>query len=779
MKTTPILLLASLATTTVLAAPQKPNVLIILGDDIGWGDISLHGGSTPTPRIDALARQSVELTNFMVSPLCSPSRSMLLTARHYLRTNQGPVTDGSLDPSELTIAKTFRAGGYATAIFGKWHNSYDPQTPAFKAYLAKLGVKSREKGISVLDYGFDTSWNYYGGGSDYYTRRTKEGFVTWWNGNTHHPDDKGWTDDLITDHAIEFLEQHAANTTTPDSGNARVPRADETRPESRPIQNRKSKIVSSEATGSTNPAPFFAYVACELLHAPYQPKWEDYQQVPDTLIPKTGRLTRAEFDRLTHQDNPEARDWPKEHMPSVYAAMIVAHNRNVGRLLDALDRLHLADNTIVVYFTDNGATPQGSNLPFSGGKHTTWEGGVHVPCLIRWPNHIPPATKWPGLAGALELMPTLAAMANIPLPATIAPQTTTTPPLLPGNARVPRAATGVPPVAPRPESSAPPTLDGIAGIAGIDRIDPTTPAPTPVIDGQNIWPALQSPDTTPSPVQSYYWTMDNEDALRTARWKTRRSIDGIELYDLATDPAEKHDISREHPDIVKDLVAQMDAWVASTGAQLTHRPTKTNIGAPAPSGQVLKISVNLNRDIKRPTDYLMVPFASWPGYHHDSQDLLVVDVMVPRGAQPAGYRLTPLDLTGGNGIMFNAKTGVDQNNRLAWDGKMPAAGYGVWERRAYGLSRNTPHPFNNIAMLISGKKGKYTIYIDNLFILHADGTRTVLWESGNNTYDADKWLRAPAGYMPYKTPSQLTALPPGFSDLEVKTVELKATADAD
>ena len=724
----------ALTPTPAPANPTHPNVLIILGDDIGWGDISLHGGKTPTPRIDALATQSVELTNFMVSPLCSPSRSMLLTARHYLRTNQGPVTDGSLDPAELTIAKTFRAAGYGTAIFGKWHNSYDPQTPEFKAYLAKLGVKSRQKPICVLEYGFDTSWNYYGGGADYYTRRTIEGFVSWWNGYVHRPDDQGWTDDMITDHAIDYLKQHAANAT---------------RSGSSPIQNPKSKIQ--------NPQPFFAYVACELLHAPYQPKWEDYQQVPDALIPKSGRLTHEQFDRYARKDNAQARDWPAEHLPSAYAALVVAHNRNVGRLLDALDTLGLADNTIVVYFTDNGATPQGSNLPFRGGKHTTWEGGVHVPCMIRWPGHIPPATKWPGLAGAMELMPTLAAMANIPLPASCEPANDA--PSLPGNARVPRAPSGVSPDTPPFDS--------------IDHIDHIAP-----LDGKNIWPALQH--NAPSPVQNYYWTMDNEDALRTAQWKARRSVDGVELYDIVNDIGETRDISAAHPDIVKNLTAQMDAWIASTGAQITHLPTKTPVGPAAPSGQILKISVTLNRDIKRPPDYLLVPFASWTGDHR-SQDLLVVDVMVPRGAQPSGYRLTPLDLAaGGNGFMFTNKTGVDQYNRLAWDGAMPAAGYGQWERRAYGLSRDTPHPLKTIAMLLGGKKGRYTIYIDNLFIQHSDGTRTILWQDAANTYDKEKSLRSPVGYKSYpKTPRQLTALPDGFTDLKIETVDLKDATGAE
>jgi len=99
----------------------KPNIVILLADDLGWSDISIHHGSTPTPRIDRLFREGVELGNFMSCPLCSPTRGGLLTARHHLRIGAGPQTGGELDLGETTFAKAFRAHGYATGAFGKWH----------------------------------------------------------------------------------------------------------------------------------------------------------------------------------------------------------------------------------------------------------------------------------------------------------------------------------------------------------------------------------------------------------------------------------------------------------------------------------------------------------------------------------------------------------------------------------------------------------------------------------------------------------------------------------
>jgi arylsulfatase A-like enzyme len=133
-------LISIITLSTLLALPifaAKPNVVYIMADDIGWGDISAHGGGVPTPNIDRLFSKGVELTQFMGWCVCSPTRTMLLTGRHPIRVGTAPETGGELDPAETTITEGFKANGYRTGVFGKWHSGNDPETPEFSAHFAE------------------------------------------------------------------------------------------------------------------------------------------------------------------------------------------------------------------------------------------------------------------------------------------------------------------------------------------------------------------------------------------------------------------------------------------------------------------------------------------------------------------------------------------------------------------------------------------------------------------------------------------------------------------
>ena len=112
--------------------PASPNVVYILADDVGWGDLSVHGGGVSTPNLDRLFSQGVELTQFMGWCVCSPTRAMLLTGRHPIRVGTGPAVGGELALEETTIAEGFQENGYCTGVFGKWHNGGDPDTPEFR-----------------------------------------------------------------------------------------------------------------------------------------------------------------------------------------------------------------------------------------------------------------------------------------------------------------------------------------------------------------------------------------------------------------------------------------------------------------------------------------------------------------------------------------------------------------------------------------------------------------------------------------------------------------------
>ncbi len=150
-----------------VCAGDKPNVVYLLADDLGWGDLGVNGGSIPTPRIDRLFREGVRCDNFMGWCVCSPTRAMLLTGRHPFRVGTGPETGGELAKEETTIASAFKAHGYRTGVFGKWHNGNDPETPEFqRAYEEAFKDRANKKykgGFGVNAHGFDEAWVYYGG----------------------------------------------------------------------------------------------------------------------------------------------------------------------------------------------------------------------------------------------------------------------------------------------------------------------------------------------------------------------------------------------------------------------------------------------------------------------------------------------------------------------------------------------------------------------------------------------------------------------------------------
>lgn len=351
---------------SVAAPPKKPNVVYILADDLGWGDISVHGGKIPTPHIDQLFQQGVELRNFMGWCVCSPTRAMLLTGRHPFRVGTGPEVGGELAKEETTIAEGFKASGYRTGVFGKWHNGEDPDTPEYRAAFTEAFKAMPNKkllgGLGANEHGFDEAWVYYGGGADYFDRRTakKVGPVSWWHNREFRPQDKGYTDDLVTQHAIEFI--------------------------------RESKDK-----------PFFCYIPFHIAHAPLQAKDSDL----------------ATIDPQVAATLPSARADTSAEEKRTHAAMLHALDNNVAAILAELYKRGLRDNTILVFTSDNGAMEAGSSLPLRGAKHSVYEGGVRLPTVFYWPQGgLIGGKKWEGLCGALDMFPTLMAMTGSPLPKT-------------------------------------------------------------------------------------------------------------------------------------------------------------------------------------------------------------------------------------------------------------------------------------------------------------------------------------------------------------------------
>ena len=600
-----------LALSALCAADDaKPNVVYLLADDLGWSDISIHpGGGIPTPNIDRLFQQGLELKNFMGWCVCSPTRAMLLTGRHPFRVGTGPETGGELENAETTIAEGFKANGYRTGVFGKWHNGDDPDTPgyrvAFTEAFKEMPNKTFKGGLGVNEHGFGEAWVYYGGGADYFTRRTVggKGPVSWWHNREFRAQDAGYTEDFIVQHAMEF------------------------------IRDNKER-------------PFFCYVPFHIVHAPLQAKESDLKEVDPKVTDETKRT---------------------------YAAMVQALDRNVAAILHELDNLGLRDNTIVVFTSDNGATKDGSNLPFKGGKHTICEGGTHLPTVVHWPKGKVTSGTWDGLCGALDMFPTLMAMAGLKMPET------------------------------RP------------------------------LDGQNIWPALR--DNTASPVDSYYWCWHNEDALRTKEWRLHRFFDRTELYDIRTDIGETKNVADSNPAVVESLAAKMNTWVASLDAALTHQPAPRKLDAkPAPEGEVLEVTATVTAAAK-PKDILVVPLAAFSGIQL-ATDCIEYDIAIAADSLPRGFYYSPFKGNDSKAITINFKRGegIDQFGREQALAPAIQGGPGVWEHRVIGLCSSAPGTLPRHGIVFKGgRPGTYKVYLDNLRLRRPDGSTSPIWANGADT----------------------------------------------
>lgn len=312
---------------------EQPNVIIILSDDQGWGDLGFNGNrSVSTPILDKMARNGISLPYFYVSPVCSPTRAEFLTGRYHVRGGVSSTSTGRvrLDLDETTIAQIFKKAGYSTAAYGKWHNGgqapYHPNSRGFDDF-----------------YGFCSGhWgNYFNPILEHNGEIIRgNGFIT----------------DDLTNHAIDFIDQHAKS-------------------------------------------PFFLYLPFNTPHSP--------MQVPENYWAKYKNI------ELTQKGSMAS----KENVLHTKAALALSENidSNVGRLMKRLDQLKLTKNTIVIYFSDNGPNGHRWNGGMKGIKGTTDEGGVRSPFIMQWPGHLKGGTQIKTIASVMDLLPTLADLANIPL----------------------------------------------------------------------------------------------------------------------------------------------------------------------------------------------------------------------------------------------------------------------------------------------------------------------------------------------------------------------------
>jgi arylsulfatase A-like enzyme len=422
-----------LAALCQAAAESRPNVILVMTDDQGYGDIGAHGNTMlNTPNLDRLYAQSVRLTDFHVDPTCSPTRSALMTGRYSTRTGVWHTIAGRslMNTAEVTLAEVFAANGYATGLFGKWHlgDNYPlrPQDQGFQKclYLGGGGV------TQTPDW-----W-----GNDYFddTYRHEDGTP----GQFH-----GYCTDVWFDQALQFIEVHRER-------------------------------------------PFFCYIPTNAAHGPYLVAEDDKRPYVDAGVP--------------------------EPMASFYG-MIANIDENIGRLVQRLDERQLADNTILIFMTDNGtaagvatgrqagdAVWRGFNAGMRGQKGAAYDGGHRVPFFIRWPaGGISGGRDVIGLAAHIDVLPTLMELCNLK----------------------------------RPEG---PPLDGTslaAPLRGLSEV----PDRTLFVHSQRI----EHPEK---------W---RNSSVMTNRW---RLINGRELYDLPADPGQERDLAAQQPQVMADLRAEYERW---------------------------------------------------------------------------------------------------------------------------------------------------------------------------------------------------------------------------
>lgn len=352
-----------LAISNLAMAAAQPNIVLILLDNTGWGDFGPYGGGelrgAPSPSIDQLAEEGLTLTNFNTEPQCTPSRSALMTGRFAIRSGTQSVPIGvpyyGLVPWEETIAERLKSVGYSTAIFGKWH----------------LG---KTQGRFPTDQGFD----------QWYGIQDSSGDAV------RHSE---WIDQYSIrtdmDQSVPMSEYPWIKTAKAGEKPTRVKKFDLAAKRSidGELTNMTIEYIKEQADKKE---PFFAYVPFTAMHFPTQPS--------DEFAGRSGN--------------------------GIYADLLVQTDHYVGQISDAIKKAGIEKNTIFILTADNGPEVAangngqftGWTGPWAGTYFTALEGGLRVPFIAKWPDHIPKGTRSNGIVHLVDLFPTLLEAANAELP---------------------------------------------------------------------------------------------------------------------------------------------------------------------------------------------------------------------------------------------------------------------------------------------------------------------------------------------------------------------------
>lgn len=416
----------------VVDATERPNIVHIVADDLGWKDVGFNGcADIETPNLDRLAAEGATLNQFYVQPMCTQTRAALMTGRYPFRyglqTAVIPsVSAYGLDIEERLMPQVLKAAGYKTAIIGKWHLGHADR---------KWWPKQR---------GFDYQYGAMIGELDYFTHE-EHGALDWFRDNEPLREE-GYTTTLIGQDAARLIEQHDAS------------------------------------------VPLYLYLAFNAPHTPYQ--------APQEYI-----------DRYADIEDPTRR---------TYAAMVACLDDEVGRVIAALEKAGLRDNTLILFHSDNGGTKNPmfagvmadvsavripcDNGPYRDGKGSLFEGGTRVCAFANWPGRIKPQVV-DGLVHAVDIFPTFASLAG----------------------------------------------------ASISDGKP--------LDGVDVWQTIA--DGQPSPRQEVVYNIEPyRGALRQGDWKLiwRTMLpSSVDLYHLVQDPSEQTNLAEANPELVVAMQQRLNA----------------------------------------------------------------------------------------------------------------------------------------------------------------------------------------------------------------------------
>ena len=434
-------------------AQDRPNVIYILADDLGYGDLSCYGQQTlTTPHLDRLAREGLRFTrHYAGSTVCAPSRCVLMTGLHTGHCRVRGNGPGKLLSSDVTFVSLLQQAGYATGCFGKWGIGNpppldDPQRHGFDEFYGYVNMFHAH--------------NYY---PEFLVRNGKKEklrnqlYADWLTKRTGPREGAGvaqvavdYAPALIADAALQFIRDHRQQS-------------------------------------------FFLYYALNIPHA-------NNEAGGDPRVQKNGMRVP---DFAAFGDRP----WPVQEKG--FARMLQALDGDVGRILALLKELQIADNTLVMFSSDNGPHQEGghqvdffdSNGPLRGKKRDLYEGGLRVPMIAWWPGQVPAGQVTDQISGFQDIFPT------------------------------------------------------VLEVAGVEA---------PKVDGVSLVPTLRGKPSLQQQHQHLYWEFSEQGGKRAVllgKWKAvqRNTLKTpalpIELYDLASDPGETRDVADQHPQLVRKLAA--------------------------------------------------------------------------------------------------------------------------------------------------------------------------------------------------------------------------------